>query len=226
MATRIVDLGSVVGPQGPAGEAGEPGTPGAAGAAGKNAYQYAMEGGYSGTETQFKAKLAKEYLPLGGGDMAGIIDMNNKVITGLPSPVAPSDAVNYQTLIDAIAGASAFALIKISGKDGYGQDTYYRTAAGIERIDTYGTDTVLRINKTVSRPVDMYYATSVAVELPAQFKFPSSDWSDIGSYTPLTAGGNRMGANNENGKVVLKYVGTISNSSFSIDGYVKVGVNA
>lgn len=61
MATRIVDLGSVVGPQGPAGAdgaQGPAGTPGAAGAAGKTAYQYAVEGGYSGTEAEFKALMA------------------------------------------------------------------------------------------------------------------------------------------------------------------------
>ena len=42
------------GPQGPAGATG------AAGAAGKSAYQYAHEGGYTGTETEFAAKLAED----------------------------------------------------------------------------------------------------------------------------------------------------------------------
>lgn len=43
------------GETGPKGETGEPG------ADGKSAYQYAQEGGYTGTEEEFRAKLAKEY---------------------------------------------------------------------------------------------------------------------------------------------------------------------
>ena len=51
---------------GPAGPAGEPGATGPAGPAGsdgddgKSAYQYAVEGGYTGTEAEFAAKLAAE----------------------------------------------------------------------------------------------------------------------------------------------------------------------
>ena len=79
MATRLVDLGSVVGPkgdkgdqgerglqgpqgiQGPKGETGAQGATGPqgpAGAAGKHAYQYAVEGGYTGTEAEYKALMA------------------------------------------------------------------------------------------------------------------------------------------------------------------------
>ena len=45
------------GPQGPKGDTGEKGPQGHAGAAGKSAYQYAVEGGYTGTETEFASKL-------------------------------------------------------------------------------------------------------------------------------------------------------------------------
>lgn len=57
-------------PQGPAGAAGATGPRGAQGAAGaagpagadgKSAYQYAQDGGYSGTEAEFAAKLASEH---------------------------------------------------------------------------------------------------------------------------------------------------------------------
>ena len=53
------------GPQGPQGETGPQGPAGAAGAdgaEGKSAYQYAQEGGYTGTEAAFAAKLAAEKL--------------------------------------------------------------------------------------------------------------------------------------------------------------------
>ena len=46
-----------IGPQGPKGDTG------ATGAAGKSAYQYAQDGGYTGTEEQFAAKLASNKLP-------------------------------------------------------------------------------------------------------------------------------------------------------------------
>ena len=42
------------------GSQGETGPQGPAGADGKSAYQYAVEGGYTGTETEFAAKLAQE----------------------------------------------------------------------------------------------------------------------------------------------------------------------
>ena len=48
---------NIKGPQGPA---GADGATGATGADGKSAYQYAQEGGYTGTETEFAAKLAAE----------------------------------------------------------------------------------------------------------------------------------------------------------------------
>ena len=46
-----------VGPQGPKGDTG------ATGADGKSAYSYAVDGGYTGTEAEFAAKLAAEKLP-------------------------------------------------------------------------------------------------------------------------------------------------------------------
>lgn len=64
-------LGNVRGPQGPQGPRGEPGETvvgsngkdgknGLDGADGKSAYQYAQEGGYTGTEAEFAAKMAEE----------------------------------------------------------------------------------------------------------------------------------------------------------------------
>ena len=67
-----VDGANIKGPQGPAGATGPKGDTGAtgaqgpagatgpAGADGKTAYAYAVEGGYTGTEEEFAAKLAEE----------------------------------------------------------------------------------------------------------------------------------------------------------------------
>ena len=48
------------GPQGLQGEPGPQGPAGPAGADGKSAYQYAVDGGYTGTEAEFAEKLAQE----------------------------------------------------------------------------------------------------------------------------------------------------------------------
>lgn len=52
-----------IGPQGPQGDVGPKGATGATGANGKSAYSYAQDGGYTGTEAEFAAKLAAEKLP-------------------------------------------------------------------------------------------------------------------------------------------------------------------
>ena len=55
------------GAQGPKGEKGDPGAQGpkgSPGSDGKTAYQYAQDGGYTGSESEFAAKLAAEHLPV------------------------------------------------------------------------------------------------------------------------------------------------------------------
>lgn len=55
---------------------------GADGADGKSAYQYAVDGGYTGTEEEFQALMgAGPWLPLSGGKMGGNIDMNKKSLS-------------------------------------------------------------------------------------------------------------------------------------------------
>ena len=51
------------GEDGQDGEQGAPGQPGADGDDGKSAYQYAVDGGYTGTEAEFAAKMAQEIPP-------------------------------------------------------------------------------------------------------------------------------------------------------------------
>ena len=55
-----VDGANIKGPKGDTGATGPKGATGPAGADGKSAYAYAVEGGYTGTETEFAAKLAQE----------------------------------------------------------------------------------------------------------------------------------------------------------------------
>lgn len=86
-----VDLGNVVG--GP----------------GKSAYEFAQDGGYVGTETDFIEKLSREYLPVAGGTMTGPIDMNDHVINGLSTPVEPDEAVRK----DYVDNAASLGLVAL-----------------------------------------------------------------------------------------------------------------
>lgn len=61
-ATGPQGIQGIQGPQGEKGDKGDTGATGAAGAAGKSAYAYAQDGGYTGTEVEFAAKLAQEQL--------------------------------------------------------------------------------------------------------------------------------------------------------------------
>lgn len=56
---------------------GSKGGTGSPGANGKSAYDYAKDGGFTGTEAEFIAKLATAYLPLSGGTMTGEITLPN-----------------------------------------------------------------------------------------------------------------------------------------------------
>lgn len=61
------------GERGPQGEQGATGSAGAAGKDGKSAYQYAVEGGYTGTETEFAEKLASGALTVHVTDNNGTL---------------------------------------------------------------------------------------------------------------------------------------------------------
>lgn len=78
------------GDKGDKGDTGETGATGAAGAAGKSAYAYAQDGGYTGTEAEFAAKLAKEkfanpYALTFTGAVKGSYDGSEPVTVEIPS---------------------------------------------------------------------------------------------------------------------------------------------
>ena len=76
------------GPQGPQGPKGDTGS---AGANGKSAYQYAVEGGYTGTETKFAEKLAQEQLT-GATNELTPTQVYNAVSVGIPVKVQYADS--------------------------------------------------------------------------------------------------------------------------------------
>lgn len=88
------------GPQGPKGDKGDTGaqgpkgdtgSAGAAGKDGKSAYQYAVEGGYTGTETEFAAKLAQKPL-IGTTGTLTPKQVYDAVSAGIPVKVQYTDS--------------------------------------------------------------------------------------------------------------------------------------
>lgn len=78
------------GPKGDTGPQGPAGATGAAGAAGKSAYQYAHEGGYTGTETEFAAKLAD--------DIPAALPNPNALTVKIGSTIVTYDGSSAQTV--------------------------------------------------------------------------------------------------------------------------------
>ena len=92
-----------IGPPGPKGDKGDKGDPltwddlteeqkaSLKGADGKSAYQYAVDGGYTDTETEFSAKLAQEQLT-GTTDNLTPTQVYNAVSAGIPVKVQDTDS--------------------------------------------------------------------------------------------------------------------------------------
>lgn len=92
---------SVTLPAGPKGETGETGPQGDPGADGKSAYQYAQDGGYTGTEEDFAKKLATD-LPSGDSDY--ILPIATADTLGGVKPTAKSDDMTQSVGVDESGG--------------------------------------------------------------------------------------------------------------------------
>ena len=79
------------GAQGETGPQGQKGDTGAAGADGKSAYQYAQDGGYTGTETEFTEKLSQEQLTGTTNDLTPT-QVYDAVSAGIPVKVQYTDS--------------------------------------------------------------------------------------------------------------------------------------
>lgn len=100
-------LAALKGETGPAGPAGPKGDTGAAGADGKSAYQFAQEGGYTGTETEFAAKLAS-------GALIVTITDNNGTLSADKTYIDIRDAIIAGTTVLVEYCGSGLPLIEIA----------------------------------------------------------------------------------------------------------------
>ena len=100
-------LAALRGPQGPVGEKGETGAQGTAGAAGvpgKSAYQYAVDGGYTGTEEDFQALMGTgPWLPLGDAAKSAV---KLETARTIKVNLASTSAVNFDGTANVTPGVS------------------------------------------------------------------------------------------------------------------------
>ena len=101
----------------PAGPAGSKGDKGDKGADGKSAYQYAQEGGYTGTEAEFAAKLAAEKLANPNalaftGAVTGSYDGSEPVTVEIPSG-GGSGGREWQTILTGETTVEAVTTVTI-----------------------------------------------------------------------------------------------------------------
>lgn len=113
------------GPPGAAGQDGAQGPPGADGAqgppgpTGKTAYQYAADGGYTGTEEDFQALMGTgPWLPLGGGAMTGVLGVQPGLKTELNVGLKffadnPAEMLNSGVMFKATTGPNAEPFVQI-----------------------------------------------------------------------------------------------------------------
>ena len=104
------------GAQGPPGADGEQGPPGPTG---KTAYQYAVDGGYTGTEEDFQALMGTgPWLPLGGGTMAGVLGVQPGLKTELNVGLKffadnPAEMLNSGVMFKTTTGPNAEPFVQV-----------------------------------------------------------------------------------------------------------------
>ena len=155
------------GAQGPQGPAGATGDTGSKGADGKSAYQYAVEGGYTGTETEFSEKLAQEQL------------------TGTTNDLTPTQVYN---------AVSAGIPVKVQYMDATYGALSYTNFSGAETMGAIAANTIVYFNDSyvlgllagnTSTNTWFFYSTILAkkADIPSSLKNPNALTIKIGSTT-------------------------------------------
>ena len=124
-----------VGPAGAAGPQGPSGADGQDGADGKSAYQYAQEGGYTGTEEEFAAKLAED-IQSGGGSMEYTAIMSETLPESTIISIADDGTYNEIVIILICPSGEAVSFTKYTTILGWGNrvnNTQVALASGNKR---------------------------------------------------------------------------------------------
>ena len=172
------------GDNGDKGDKGDPGATGATGAAGKSAYAYAQDGGYTGTETEFAAKLAEEMptaLPNPNaltftGAVEGRYDGSEPLTVEIPSGGGSGfdkwERINTFTIpADTAEDVTSITFSEDAEGKPFALKKFYAVFAGITGAGTYfcirinnlpvtqqfGTDTIAGNNTGARNPLILYF---------------------------------------------------------------------
>ena len=169
------------GEKGDTGAKGEKGDTGATGAAGKSAYQYAQDGGYTGTEEEFAEKLAAEKFANPNaltftGAVEGSYDGSEPLTVAIPS-----GGEKWETILDLTLEEDVNKVVLMSGDVGYKKILVY-----MESIPP--TDQTVTSNQAVSfysRETDM---SNAIAKLDSAYLYNGNRLSGISiELTPYAA---------------------------------------
>ena len=125
------------------------------------------------------------YLKLSGGDLSGMLDMNNHTLTGIPAPVGPADAVNYQTMMDTIL--KLMSSTTAVAKSIYGD---YEFTVKLEKTATVGALTVFKLSGSADLPYRDKGYNQIIIYYPPGFSRPGAEWSETGYEFPKVSEGS------------------------------------
>ena len=230
------------GEKGDTGAKGEKGDTGATGAAGKSAYSYAQDGGYTGTEEEFAAKLAEEQL-VGTTDELTPTQVYEAVSTGRPVKVQYTDST-YGLLSFTAFNVSESLNVIVSEIVAYGNGVYMLCElVGYKSSNAWGFNITTLAQKTdipaaLPNPNALTFTGAVAGSYdgsePVTVEIPSgggSGWKTIADYTleiesntvvfNVDADGNPFSL-----KEVIASIHVLPNEDATNGSYIKLGFNA
>ena len=214
------------------------GSAGASGTDGKSAYAYAVEGGYTGTEGEFAAKLAEEMpttlpnpnaLTFTGG-VTGSYDGSAPL-----SVEIPTGGEKWETILDLTLEEDVNKVVLMSGEVGYKKIVVYmksvpptdQTVTSNQAVSVYSGETNLSGATAKLNGAYVYNAnrlSGVSIELTPYaanvFASGSSGWQDTGTPT-----GNGMGYSSANSlsKPIKKLTAQVWGSAkFGVGSWFKV----
>lgn len=224
------------GPQGPKGDTGAEGAAGPAGADGKSAYAYAVEGGYTGTEAEFAAKLAAEKLANPNaltftGAVTGSYDGSAPLNVEIPS----GGGGEWETILDLTLEEDVNKVVLMSGDVGYKKIVVYmksvpptdQTVTSNQAVSIYSGETNMSEATAKFNAAYLYNGnrfSGVSIELTPYaanvFASGKVGWDDTGTPT-----GANMGYSSKNSlsKPIKKLTAQVwSNALFGVGSWFKV----
>ena len=227
------------GDKGDTGAKGETGATGAAGAAGKSAYEYAQDGGYTGTEAEFAEKMAAEMpttLPNPNaltftGAVEGSYDGSAPVSVKIPE----GGGEKWETILDLTLEEDVNKVVLMSGDVGYKKIMVYmesipptdQTVTSNQAISVYSGETDMlaataKLNSAYLYNGNRLSGASIELTPYAANVFASgvAGWYDTGTPTEV-----KMGYSSENSlsKPIKELTAQVwGNALFGVGSWFKV----